>query len=81
MDPRTTIRLQWATYRDASDQTSLSRIWGGIHPPIDDIPGRILGEKIGKEAFAFGETYFSKTVGFKWSFISKSSCRLYDHII
>jgi hypothetical protein len=58
--PSTTIQLQWATYRDASDQTSLSRIWGGIHPPIDDIPGRILGEKIGKEAFAFGEQYFSK---------------------
>ncbi len=58
--PSTTIQLQWATYRDASDQTSLSRIWGGIHPPIDDIPGRIIGEKIGKEAFAFGEKYFSK---------------------
>ena len=57
--PSTTIQLQWATYRDASDQTSLSRIWGGIHPPIDDIPGRIIGEKIGKEAFAFGEKYFS----------------------
>jgi hypothetical protein len=58
--PSETIQLQWATYRDASDQTSLSRIWGGIHPPIDDIPGRIIGEKIGKEAFAFGEKYFSK---------------------
>jgi len=58
--PSETIKLQWATYRDASDQTSLSRIWGGIHPPIDDIPGRIIGEKIGKEAFAFGEKYFSK---------------------
>ena len=56
--PSESFQLQWATYRDASDQTSLSRIWGGIHPPIDDIPGRIIGEKIGKEAFAFGEKYF-----------------------
>ena len=32
--------LQWATYRDATDQCSLSRIWGGIHPPADDISGR-----------------------------------------
>jgi len=60
--PSASLQLQWATYRDASDQTSLSRIWGGIHPPIDDIPGRILGEKIGKEAFAFAEKYFIKSL-------------------
>lgn len=56
--PSQDITLQWATYRDASDQTSLSRIWGGIHPPIDDIPGRIIGEKIGKESFEFLKEYF-----------------------
>ena len=43
--PSEDVLLQWATYRDASDQTSLSRIWGGIHPPVDDIPGRIIGLK------------------------------------
>jgi len=63
--PSETIQLQWATYRDASDQTSLSRIWGGIHPPIDDIPGRILGEKIGKEAFVFAEDYFTRALANK----------------
>jgi hypothetical protein len=56
--PSMDLTLQWATYRDASDQTSLSRIWGGIHPPIDDIPGRIIGAKIGVEAFHFAERYF-----------------------
>ncbi len=56
--PTQDITLQWATYRDASDQTSLSRIWGGIHPPADDIPGRIIGEKIGIEAFNYAETFF-----------------------
>lgn len=44
--PSTTVILQWATYRDASDQCSLSRIWGGIHPPVDDIPGRLIGIKV-----------------------------------
>lgn len=53
------VTLQWATYRDASDQCSLSRIWGGIHPPGDDIPGRKIGEAIGKEAFAYAERYFT----------------------
>jgi len=52
------VILQWATYRDASDQTILSRIWGGIHPPADDIPGRLIGEKIGVDAFLHAERYF-----------------------
>jgi hypothetical protein len=56
--PSVDMTLQWATYRDASDQTSLSRIWGGIHPPADDIPGRQIGEKIGPAAFRLAETYF-----------------------
>ncbi len=44
--PSEDVVLQWATYRDASDQCSLSRIWGGIHPPADDIPGRRIGLKV-----------------------------------
>lgn len=57
--PSIDIELQWATYRDASDQCSLSRIWGGIHPPIDDIPGRIIGEKMGKASYEQGIRYFT----------------------
>lgn len=57
--PSQDVTLQWATYRDASDQTSLSRIWGGIHPPIDDIPGRKMGEVIGKTAVSFAEDFFN----------------------
>ncbi len=56
--PSQDITLQWATYRDASDQTSLSRIWGGIHPPVDDIPGRKIGMQIAEDAFALAEAYF-----------------------
>ena len=57
--PSVDVVLQWATYRDASDQTSLSRIWGGIHPPADDIPGRLIGLRIGRDAFALAEEHFS----------------------
>jgi len=56
--PSVDVHLQWATYRDASDQTSLSRIWGGIHPPFDDIPGRMIGAKVGIGAFELARTYF-----------------------
>jgi hypothetical protein len=56
--PSVDVTLQWATYRDASDQCSLSRIWGGIHPPADDIASRYIGMAIGPEAFDHAETYF-----------------------
>ncbi len=56
--PSETITLQWATYKDASDQTSLSRIWGGIHPPVDDIFGRLNGIKIAKTALAKANEFF-----------------------
>jgi hypothetical protein len=60
--PSVDMTLQWATYKDASDQTSLSRIWGGIHPPADDIPGRVIGEIIGLEAFALALRHFDGTL-------------------
>jgi hypothetical protein len=57
--PTRDVTLQWATYRDAANQSALSRIWGGIHPPADDIPGRIMGEKIGLRAYDYGISFFS----------------------
>lgn len=60
--PSVDIKLQWATYRDASDQTSLSRIWGGIHPPADDIPGRVMGNIVGNRAFNFAVPYFNSEI-------------------
>jgi hypothetical protein len=58
--PSQEIILQWATYRDASDQCSLSRIWGGIHPPIDDIPGRKIGLKVGNDAYLKADLLYSQ---------------------
>ena len=60
--PSEDMTLQWATYRDAADQCSLSRIWGGIHPPVDDIPGRLIGIEVGRDAFALAEAHFAGAV-------------------
>ncbi len=56
--PSVDVRLQWATYRDAADQTSLSRIWGGIHPPVDDLPGRRMGAEVGQRAWMRARALF-----------------------
>jgi len=60
--PSVNVTLQWAKYYDASDQCSLSRIWGGIHPPMDDIRGRVLGRKLGAQAFEFALKYFENEI-------------------
>ena len=60
--PSVDMTLQWATYRDAADQCSLSRIWGGIHPPVDDIAGRLIGIEVGIDAFALAERHFAGEV-------------------
>ncbi len=60
--PSDSLTLQWATYRDAAHQSALSRIWGGIHPPIDDIPGRKIGIKVGNDAFDLADSLFGQPV-------------------
>ncbi len=57
--PSMDVTLQWAKYGDASDQCSLSRIWGGIHPGADDLPGRQMGLIIGPAAFSQALFYFN----------------------
>src|SRR5688500_20208744 len=56
--PSVDMTLQWATYRDAAEQSALSRIWGGIHPPIDDVPGRRIGIEVGNAAYDYALSYF-----------------------
>lgn len=57
--PSVNITLQWARYFDAADECSLSRIYGGIHPTADDIPGRFMGDKVGSQATKTALTYFN----------------------
>ncbi len=77
--PSVDVTLQWATYRDASDQTSLSRIWGGIHPPVDDIPGRLIGEKVGISAFNLALQYFGGGVSSVSDVISGEGITIYPN--
>jgi hypothetical protein len=55
--PSRDVTLQWATYFDAADQAGLSRIFGGIHPPWDDVAGRRIGAECGRIAWELANTY------------------------
>ena len=61
--PTTDIRLEWATYYDASDQAGQSRLWGGIHVQADDFIGRRIGSACGTAAWALAQRYFDGKVG------------------
>ena len=60
--PTAPVTLQWASYYDAADQVGISRIWGGIHPPADDFPGRVVGSQVGSNVWALAKTFFDGTV-------------------
>lgn len=60
--PTQDITLQWATYHDAANETCLSRLYGGIHPPADDIPARKMGIKCANLAVDLAKLYFSGKV-------------------
>jgi hypothetical protein len=61
--PTQDVKLQWATYDDAADQAGISRLWGGIHVPVDDFAGRLTGSACGEAAWAMAQRYFEGTVG------------------
>ena len=56
--PSVDVTLQWASFYDAADESGISRIYGGIHPRWDDLPGRLLGATIGPQAFEHAVSYF-----------------------
>lgn len=60
--PSREFTLQWATYFDAADEAGLSRLYGGIHFPIDDGPGRIMGSQAGRQAMKLAEAYFDGSI-------------------
>jgi hypothetical protein len=57
--PSHDVTLRWATYYDAADQAGISRLYGGIHIPADDLTGRRVGSECGKGAWARAQLYYA----------------------
>jgi len=49
--PAEDVVLCWETFTDASDQSGISRLYGGIHIKADDDSGQELGREIGRAVF------------------------------
>jgi hypothetical protein len=59
--PTEDVTLQWASYYDAADQAGISRLYGGIHPSVDDLSGRQTGSICGQDAWALAAAHFDGT--------------------
>jgi hypothetical protein len=57
--PSVPVNLQWATYFDYADSAGMSRLWAGVHPPVDDVTGRRIGRVIGARGYEKASSYFS----------------------
>lgn len=60
--PSEDITLQWATYYDAADEAGISRLWGGIHVSVDDLPGRVMGSGVGIRAYELARKYWDGSI-------------------
>ena len=60
--PTEDVKLQWASYYDASDEAGISRLWGGIHVSADDLPGRVMGSRVGLRAYELARKYWDGSI-------------------
>jgi hypothetical protein len=60
--PSAPVTLTYATYYDAADDAGLSRIYGGIHPPIDNFGGRRVGAMAGTGVWETARKYFDGSI-------------------
>jgi hypothetical protein len=56
--PSKEVRLQWASYYDASDEAGQSRVYGSIHISPDDFAGRKVGHEVGLGAMSAAKKFF-----------------------
>ncbi|HEY0456751.1 MAG TPA: vanadium-dependent haloperoxidase [Verrucomicrobiae bacterium] len=58
--PSQTLTMQWASYYDAADAAGISRVWGGIHAPVDNL--RSVGMAAGKGVWETARKYFDGSI-------------------
>jgi membrane-associated phospholipid phosphatase len=51
------VTLDYPTFASAAEASGASRIWAGIHWPIDDESGQELGRKVGELAWQRGQQF------------------------
>jgi len=55
--------LSWPTFTAAADEAGWSRRYGGIHFYSGDMHGRMLGNLLGRGAYAKAQAYIQGKIG------------------
>jgi hypothetical protein len=61
--PAHDLTLSWPTFSAAADEAGISRRYGGIHFIDGDLEARVMGRKIGAQAYALSRAYINGTAG------------------
>ncbi|CAG8567621.1 14662_t:CDS:2 [Ambispora leptoticha] len=57
--PKEDITLMWSQFTDLSDESSLSRLYAGVHIGDDTQQGMEAGKKLGPEVYKTAQNYFT----------------------
>jgi hypothetical protein len=60
-DLASAVTLDYPTYETAAEGCGQSRIWGGIHWPVDNERGQTLGRRVGENAWDRAQQFFLGT--------------------
>ncbi len=60
--PAETVVLRWRNMIDAANEAGISRLYGGIHFQDGDLRGRVLGRRIGRQAYAYAREFWRGNV-------------------
>jgi hypothetical protein len=56
------LQRQFNSIAQMAEEQRMVRIWGGIHPPVDDFGGRRLGAQCGRGVWALARQYFDGSI-------------------
>ena len=56
--PASPVTLKWQTFSQAANEAGISRRYGGIHFIQGDVVGRLLGRKVGAQAYKLAEEFW-----------------------
>jgi hypothetical protein len=79
--PATDITLYWATFSEAADEAGISRRYGGIHFVDGDLQGRLIGRKVGVQAWRKAQSYIEGHLPFTAEMSEGSASEALEEIV
>ena len=73
------VALHYPTFWSAAEECGLSRLYGGVHWPLDNTAGLALGQQVGERTWQQAERYFSGAAQPGWAVVSTAGFATWHH--